>query len=100
MRSPAREATPRRLVRSRCCPRPKTRTMSLVAVSDPGLVGDQDPAAEDRRLRVLFDSLPALIGYWDRDLRNVIANHAYVEWFGLTPAQLKGMHISQVVGQT
>ncbi len=73
--------------------------MSPVAVSDPGLVGDQDPA-EDRRLRILFDSLPALIGYWDRDLRNVIANHAYVEWFGLTPAQLKGMHISQVVGQT
>ena len=74
--------------------------MSLVAVSDPGLVDDQDPAAEDRRLRVLFDSLPALIGYWDRDLRNVIANQAYVEWFGLTPAELKGMHISQVVGET
>ncbi len=74
--------------------------MSLVAVSDPGVVDDQDPAAEDRRLRVLFDSLPALIGYWDRDLRNVIANHAYVEWFGLTPGELKGMHISQVVGET
>ena len=74
--------------------------MSLVAVSDPGLLDDQDPAAEDRRLRVLFDGLPALIGYWDRDLRNVIANQAYVEWFGLAPDQLRGMHISQVVGQT
>src|SRR6476619_865861 len=98
MRSPARAATRHRLGRFPCRPRPVTRTLCPVAVSDPGLVDDPDPAAEDRRLRVLFDSLPALIGYWDRDLRNVIANHAYVEWFGLTPAQLKGMHISQVVG--
>jgi PAS domain S-box-containing protein len=74
--------------------------MCPVAVSDPGLVDGQDPVAEDRRLRVLFDSLPALIGYWDRELRNVIANDAYVEWFGLTPAQLVGMHISEVVGET
>ncbi|MET0837384.1 MAG: PAS domain-containing protein, partial [Marmoricola sp.] len=71
-----------------------------MAVSDPGLVDDQDPAAADRRLRVLFDRLPALIGYWDRDLRNVIANEAYVEWFGLGPAELRGMHISEVVGET
>ena len=99
MRSPGRTATRHRLGRFSCCPRSLTRTLSLVAVSDPGLVGNQVPA-EDRRLRILFDNLPALIGYWDRDLRNVIANHAYVEWFGLTPGELKGMHISQVVGET
>jgi PAS domain S-box-containing protein len=71
-----------------------------VAAPEPVQVDDQDPVVEDRRLRVMFDSLPAMIGYWDRDLRNVIGNQAYVEWFGLTPAQLKGMHISDVVGET
>ena len=41
-----------------------------------------------------------MIGYWDSDLRNVIANEAYVEWFGLSPQKLKGMHISEIVGET
>lgn len=50
-------------------------------------------------LQVLFDRLPALIAYWDRDARNVFANEAYVEWFGLTPDQTKGLHISEVLGE-
>jgi len=54
---------------------------------------------QERRLRVLFDSLPALIAYWDRDLRNVIANRAYVQWFGYSPEQMLGMHIRHVLGE-
>jgi len=49
---------------------------------------------------VLFDGLPAMIGYWDSDLCNVIANEAYVEWFGVSPSRLKGMHISEIIGET
>ncbi|SFH66436.1 PAS domain S-box-containing protein [Nocardioides psychrotolerans] len=50
-------------------------------------------------MRALVDHLPALVAYWDRDGRNVLANHAYVEWFGLTPEQLRGRHISEVLGE-
>lgn len=54
---------------------------------------------ETRRLRVLIDSLPALIGYWDRDCRNVIANAAYVDYFGMTPGEIRGRHIREVLGE-
>jgi PAS domain S-box-containing protein len=56
-------------------------------------------AAEDRLLHTLFDRLPAMIAYWDRDLRNVVANDAYVEWFGFTPEQMRGIHIREVLGE-
>ncbi len=58
------------------------------------------PQEEARRLRILLDRLPAMIGYWDRDLRNVIANDAYVEYFGITPAEAHGRHIRDVLGET
>ena len=45
-------------------------------VSRPGKV--EDP-------RAVLDSLPAVIGYYGADLRNRLANRAYVEFFGVTP---------------
>jgi PAS domain S-box-containing protein len=54
---------------------------------------------ENRQLHRLLDHLPALLAYWDRDLRNVVANQAYVEWFGVSPAQMRGMHIREVLGE-
>jgi PAS domain S-box-containing protein len=50
------------------------------------------------RLRALFDGLPALMAYWDGDLRNAIANVAHLKWYGMTPEQLHGMHIRDVLG--
>lgn len=47
----------------------------------------------------LLNRLPALIGYWDRDLANVFANDAYLEYFGVTPAEARGRHISEVLGE-
>lgn len=55
--------------------------------------------AKARLLGALFDRLPAMVAYWDRDLRNVIANHAYIEWFGFTPEQMRGIHIREVLGE-
>ncbi len=57
------------------------------------------PQEEARRLRLLLDRLPALIGYWDRELRNVLANNAYVEYFGITPEEARGRHIRDVLGE-
>lgn len=54
---------------------------------------------EAYRLRRLFDHLPALVAFWDKDLKNVIANQAYVDWFGLSPDQIRGTHIRTVLGE-
>jgi PAS domain S-box-containing protein len=51
------------------------------------------------RLQRLVDKLPALIGFWDQDLKNVISNQAYVDWFGMTPERIKGIHIREVLGE-
>ena len=48
--------------------------------------------------RAVLDSLPAVIGYYGTDLRNRLANRAYVEFFGATPEEILGRHISEVVG--
>lgn len=51
-----------------------------------------------RRLRTVLDHLPAMVGYWGRDLRNRVANRAYVDWFGKSPEELEGCHISELLG--
>lgn len=57
-----------------------------------------DAAEKARLLREIFDRLPPLMGYWDRDLRNVLANRAYLDWFGIEPETMAGMHIRDVIG--
>ena len=46
----------------------------------------------------VLDTLPAVVGYYDSDLRNRLANRAYVEFFGVTPEEIHGRHISDVLG--
>ncbi len=56
-------------------------------------------AHEARLLRQLVDNIPAIVSYWDRDLRNVIANRAFVDYFGLTPAEMAGRHLRDLLGE-
>ncbi len=51
-----------------------------------------------RLLRVMFERLPAMVAYWDRDRRNIVANQAYLEWFGLPADELRGLHMRDVLG--
>ena len=51
------------------------------------------------RMRAIANSVPALIGYWDRDLRCEFANHVYQEWYGLDPQTTVGLHMAEVLGQ-
>lgn len=46
----------------------------------------------------ILAALPAMIGYWDRDLRNRMADAAYVDFFGKTPQEMQGVHISELLG--
>jgi diguanylate cyclase (GGDEF)-like protein/PAS domain S-box-containing protein len=77
-----------------------------MGADDPGQEGDavgelgsQGFWATQNGLRTILTGIPGMVGYWDRDLRNRLANDAYVEFFGLTPDQIHGMHIRDVLGQ-
>ena len=50
-------------------------------------------------LQAILDNMPAMIGYWDRNLRNRFGNRAYRDWFGVDPARMAGMHIREVLGE-
>ncbi|MBM9577775.1 response regulator [Leptospira sp. 201903070] len=50
--------------------------------------------------RSILDALPALIGYWDTNLINRFANQAYLEWFGISPQDISGKHIREVLGDS
>ena len=40
----------------------------------------------EARMRLITDSIPALVGYFDRDRRYRYINRSYHDWFGLDPA--------------
>ena len=49
-------------------------------------------------LQTIIDNTPALVVYWDRQLRNRFANQACLHWFGISPVEMQGRHMSELVG--
>jgi len=47
-------------------------------------------------LRAIIDHLPAMVAYWDCRF----ANRAYESWFGVTPEELDGKHLTELLGPT
>jgi diguanylate cyclase (GGDEF)-like protein/PAS domain S-box-containing protein len=60
---------------------------------------EQKHTEVERRLQRIADSIPALIGYWNTELRCEFANDAYRAYSGLTPQQMIGRHIREVLGE-
>jgi PAS domain S-box-containing protein len=50
-------------------------------------------------LRMILDSTPAMISYWDKDLVNVFTNRANEAWFGAKPGTLPGQHLRALLGE-
>ena len=65
----------------------------------PGPPPDPSGAEELRRWRDLFDRLPAMVAFWDRDLRNTMANRTTLDFFGLTAEEIHGQHVRDVLGE-
>jgi diguanylate cyclase (GGDEF)-like protein/PAS domain S-box-containing protein len=52
------------------------------------------------QLRQVTDNVPALVAYFDRDLRFRFANRAYADWLGTDPSSLIGRSLSEVYGES
>ena len=55
--------------------------------------------ASEERLRLLMDSLPALIAYVDSTLCYRFNNRTYLDWFGLAPEEIVGKNIADAFGE-
>ncbi len=60
-------------------------------------MSDAEVADGSSRLRQLIDQLPAMVAYWDGNLRNVVANQAHGLFFGKTPEEIHGCHIFELL---
>lgn len=57
--------------------------------------------AESREeLRQLMDAMPILVGYLDHDHVYRFANQGYLEWFGRDPANVRGRHAREIIGES
>ena len=50
------------------------------------------------QLRAIVNALPAVIAYWDDDLKNVMANEAFGDLFGCKPQEMVGRSCREVLG--
>jgi PAS domain S-box-containing protein len=55
-------------------------------------------AERERFLRTVTDHLPALVGYWDADLRCRFANRPYLEWLGRAEHDVIGQPAALLMG--
>jgi PAS domain S-box-containing protein len=54
----------------------------------------------ESHLRLMADSLPALISYVDSEQRYIFNNKAYEEWFGQERTEVTGRYIREVLGES
>lgn len=55
-------------------------------------------AESEARLRTIADNLPVYIAYVDSDLVYRFANATYREWLGISPADMIGKPVAEVIG--
>lgn len=50
------------------------------------------------RQKLVVDHIPAMIAYWDKNQKCQFANQAYLEWFGISPEELIGKSMLELLG--
>ncbi|MDQ2630908.1 MAG: PAS domain-containing protein [Actinomycetota bacterium] len=58
----------------------------------------RQPSDSAEGIQAMLNALPAMVGYWDSEMRNRMANNAYIEYFGKCPQEMRGMHIWDLLG--
>jgi diguanylate cyclase (GGDEF)-like protein/PAS domain S-box-containing protein len=75
----------------------RERTEALRVHLKQTLDSELTQRASERRLRAITNSIPAMVGYWTRELRCAFANEHYRAWFGVPEEQIVGMHMSELL---
>lgn len=51
------------------------------------------------QIQAVLNGIPAMVGYWDKDLRNCLSNDAYGAWFNVDPQQMHGLQLRELLGE-
>jgi diguanylate cyclase (GGDEF)-like protein/PAS domain S-box-containing protein len=76
----------------------RTPLLALAGVGSDPAPEPHDAVDQIARLIGIIDRLPAMVALWDLDLRNALANAAYLTWCGRSAAETTGHHISEILG--
>ncbi|MFB3885675.1 MAG: PAS domain S-box protein [Thermodesulfobacteriota bacterium] len=60
---------------------------------------EQQIRDRENELRLVMNTVPALISYMDPEFRYRRANEGYKRWFGLAPQDMEGRHVRGVLGE-
>lgn len=58
----------------------------------------QTEAQGQKFIRKIIDSMPNMIGYWDKELRCQFANKAFNQWFTQSPEDIIGLSFKELAG--
>jgi PAS domain S-box-containing protein len=58
----------------------------------------RQPSDSPEGIQAMLNALPAMVGYWDSEQRNRMANDAYFKYFGKAPREMRGMHLRDLLG--
>ncbi|MDQ3726149.1 MAG: PAS domain-containing protein [Actinomycetota bacterium] len=58
----------------------------------------RQPSDSPDGIQAMLNALPAMVGYWDSDLRNRMANDVHADFFGKSPREIRGKHMRDLVG--
>ncbi len=76
-----------------------SQTMTLV-IQDVTALRDAERELRqaEERMRVIADSLPALVAYVNKDERFDFVNRTYEEWYGMPREQIRHMPVREILG--
>jgi PAS domain-containing protein len=61
-------------------------------------IASADLSKSEKFIRTVTDAMPSMLGYWDKQMLCQFANKPYLEWFGRTPQEMKGLPMAAVLG--
>ncbi len=74
------------------------RAAAMQATYNKMLAAEQAQRDAQSRVQSLANSVPAMIGYWNKEIRCEFANETYREWFGRAPEEIIGLHMKSLMG--
>lgn len=51
-------------------------------------------------MKMLTDFMPGMVGYWTKELRSTFANREYLNWFGKSMAEINGITVKDLLGES